>query len=166
MISLSAYANYVDTQQTATFICWLLACVSIFACVYCVGEIITKRHLSDKKARLIWVGALSPLIVVALSVCINAAVTSQKDKAIDNVVTQVEETYSLNLNKDQDLGQIFSQALQEGVGGAAVAKFDDDTRLYEVYFVKNQDHVYSLYTKNEKGVYLPITKMAIAYQEK
>lgn len=75
---------------------------------------------------------------------------------IRDVITEnVKAKYGLNLSDNRI--NIFN--MKDNIPSEKYfATFDNDSRIYEVYFVKNDNFLY-LYTKNEKGVYLPVTTM-------
>lgn len=78
------------------------------------------------------------------------------NEQVRNIITEnVKAKYGLNIqNNHLNINNMEDYVPSEKY----YATYDNDDRIYEVYFVRKDNALY-LYAKNEKGVFLPVTTM-------
>lgn len=77
---------------------------------------------------------------------------------LNNLTSTVNQQYNIELSRTITSSDI-DKLNKTNVSGELIATVNSDKRVYTVYLVKKDGEI-GLYTRNEKGVYLPITSMA------
>lgn len=77
---------------------------------------------------------------------------------LNNLTNTVNQQYNIELSRTITSSDI-DKLNKTNVSGELIATVNSDKRVYTVYLVKKDGEI-GLYTRNEKGVYLPITSMA------
>lgn len=77
---------------------------------------------------------------------------------LDNLTNTVNQQYNIELSRTINSSDI-DKLSKTNVSGELIATVNSDKRVYTVYLVEKDGEI-GLYTRNEKGVYLPITSMA------
>lgn len=106
---------------------------------------------NDRVIRIFRIIFCISMVYIVTSVVLSLVFIEIKN---DNLKTLIKEEYGLEIQSDIDYN--FSAS---PISEKMYAKVSDtDPRCYEVYICKNNENDYALYTRNEKGVYLPVTK--------
>lgn len=133
-------------------------CLLISIIVLTIGAVLIFRLVHDSKAKHIWfcaVIAVSLMLSPILIVCIGEQVIYSKTNAINEYI---KEEYNLTINEKLSYLDI-SEIKTRGVSKELIAKVDGSSRVYGVYLVE-KDGKLVLHTKNDKGLYLPVTPMS------
>lgn len=86
------------------------------------------------------------------------AASSLTSNELNNLTNTVNQQYNIELSRTINSSDI-DQLSKTDVSGELIATVNSDKRVYTVYLVEKDGEI-GLYTRNEKGVYLPITSMA------
>lgn len=95
------------------------------------------------------------LLLISLSFLAASSLTSNE---LNNLTNTVNQQYNIELSRTINSSDI-DQLSKTNVSGELIATVNSDKRVYTVYLVEKDGEI-GLYTRNEKGVYLPITSMA------
>ena len=95
------------------------------------------------------------LLLISLSFL---AASSLTNNLLNNLTNTVNQQYNIELSRTINSSDI-DQLSKTNVSGELIATVNSDKRVYTVYLVEKDGEI-GLYTRNEKGVYLPITSMA------
>lgn len=95
------------------------------------------------------------LLLISLSFLAASSLTNNE---LNNLTNTVNQEYNIELSRTINSSDI-DQLSKTNVSGELIATVNSDSRVYTVYLVKKDGEI-GLYTRNEKGVYLPITSMA------
>ena len=95
------------------------------------------------------------LLLISFSFFAASFLTSNE---LDNLTNTVNQQYNIELSRTINSSDI-DQLSKTNVSGELIATVNSDKRVYTVYLVEKDGEI-GLYTRNEKGVYLPITSMA------
>lgn len=95
------------------------------------------------------------LLLISLSFLAASSLTSNE---LNNLTNTVNQQYNIELSRTINSSDI-DQLSKTDVSGELIATVNSDKRVYTVYLVEKDGEI-GLYTRNEKGVYLPITSMA------
>lgn len=85
------------------------------------------------------------------------------DNIVNDIKTKISEIYQISIADDQltieDINNVSKGLPSKQLIGRLKG---DNSRIYEVYLLRNNDNEskMSLYTRNEKGVYLPVTRIS------
>lgn len=86
------------------------------------------------------------------------AASFSTNNELNNLTNTVNQQYNIELSRTITSSDI-DKLNKTNVSGELIATVNSDSRVYTVYLVKKDGEI-GLYTRNEKGVYLPITSMA------
>lgn len=95
------------------------------------------------------------LLLISLSFLAASSLTNNE---LNNLTNTVNQEYNIELSRTINSSDI-DQLSKTNVSGELIATVNSDKRVYTVYLVEKDGEI-GLYTRNEKGVYLPITSMA------
>ena len=95
------------------------------------------------------------LLLISLSFLAASSLTNNE---LNNLTNTVNQQYNIELSRTINSSDI-DQLSKTNVSGELIATVNSDKRVYTVYLVEKDGEI-GLYTRNEKGVYLPITSMA------
>ena len=95
------------------------------------------------------------LLLISLSFLAASSLTNNE---LNNLTNTVNQQYNIELSRTINSSDI-DKLSKTNVSGELIATVNSDKRVYTVYLVEKDGEI-GLYTRNEKGVYLPITSMA------
>lgn len=95
------------------------------------------------------------LLLISLSFLAESSLTNNE---LNNLTNTVNQQYNIELSRTINSSDI-DKLSKTNVSGELIATVNSDKRVYTVYLLEKDGEI-GLYTRNEKGVYLPITSMA------
>lgn len=102
----------------------------------------------------------SAVMLICCVVFIPIFSTNKTKAAVDSISQQIKDYYSIeaDYNSLKEAYESLSESSSEP-SSVIYAKTlsPSDKRVYEVYLIKDNDGSYVVCTRNEKGVYLPLT---------
>lgn len=135
----------------------LLALVMLIIIIY-------GRHISSVDAQKKYkVGGIILLIFITALFALNIVVSVNIDNDVEYIKTDIYEEYNLAVSNNDIKDSIISSSISDtGVSECMMARANGDTsRVYEVYIVDiDNDNNFSLCTRSEKGIYIPITSVS------
>lgn len=143
MDSISSTLLFYQISRVFTV---LSAIICIVYVIYCL------REDKNKSIKLLVVGLVLQLTAATVSI----ALFFTSSVSAEQLKTELEDSYKIEFVsklKPSKLSEINDSGYSESL---IVKSSNDDKRAYEVYISKDAE----FYTKNEKGVYLPVTKMS------
>lgn len=120
--------------------------------------------LQKRKRNII--GIIKFILILLIPIALILFCTFQikiNEQSVDNFKAEVQDNYHIELI---NLSSSDVQHYNEGrIVGPLYAEEKNDNRMYDVY-LRKVDNEIKIYTRNDKGVYLPLGAASAAYAEK
>ena len=146
-------------------ICVFVAFVSAFSLVLSFIKQ-TGVFVPKFKQKLLNIWTISSAVSMAGAIMAAVIIGVVVDDKAEELKTAIREEYKVEIQSpitQSSLETLKKTTISDKF--IAVVSEANDQRSYEVYIKKESENNYILCTKNEKGVYLPITKMSVSTLE-